>query len=377
MCYDFKSMKVLGIALLVGLVFCSSGLAAEKVEEQAKLQKIQEQLKESRQKLQQTKQQQQEVLGKLVVITSQLRQANKKLNQAKEKIVVNESRIGQLTSELRQTQGELEKNSGLMAGRIQEAYKSSGTNYFDLVFGSRSMSDFLNRMYFFEKIIGQDTRLVEEIKGDLRMTKSRREVLSDRTQEIKELSQVIVEQKKEISEQAQEKKKVFESLKEREAEYENRIAELERSSRELEVLIQKKMAERSKAGIVARGSGTLVWPLKGRITSRYGVYRRRGHHHTGVDIAAPHGTPIVAADGGEVIFSGWWDGYGKALVIDHGRGRTTVYGHMSRIYLQVGAQVAKGQTIGLEGSTGYSTGPHLHFEVRKNGTPVNPMPFLP
>ena len=98
--------------------------------------------------------------------------------------------------------------------------------------------------------------------------------------------------------------------------------------------------------------------------------------HTGLDIANKHGTPIRAADAGEVIFSGWWDGYGKAIVIDHGRRTTTVYGHMSRIYKKVGAIVAKGQTIGLVGSTGYSTGPHLHFEVRKNGKPVNPIKFL-
>jgi murein DD-endopeptidase MepM/ murein hydrolase activator NlpD len=95
-----------------------------------------------------------------------------------------------------------------------------------------------------------------------------------------------------------------------------------------------------------------------------------------LDIAAPYGKPITAADKGEVIFSGWWGGYGKALVIDHGRGYTTVYGHMSRIYMQAGQTVDKGQVIGLVGSTGFSTGPHLHFEVRVNGRPVDPSQFL-
>jgi murein DD-endopeptidase MepM/ murein hydrolase activator NlpD len=142
-------------------------------------------------------------------------------------------------------------------------------------------------------------------------------------------------------------------------------------------MIQKKMAERSRAGLVAHGSGVFIWPLQGRITSPYGARRRRGSRHTGVDIATTYGTPIWAADAGEVIFAGWWDGYGKAVVIDHGKGIATVYGHMSRLYPSVGATVAKGQTIGLEGSTGYSTGPHLHFEVRRNGKPVNPMPYLP
>ncbi|MGB9613697.1 MAG: murein hydrolase activator EnvC family protein, partial [Candidatus Margulisiibacteriota bacterium] len=196
---------------------------------------------------------------------------------------------------------------------------------------------------------------------------------------IKQLAQVIVEQKGKIAQQAEEKKKVYKELEERRAEYEKKISELERSSRELEILIQKKMAERAKAGLRAHGSGVLIWPLQGRITSRFGEIRRwgGGYRHTGIDIAAPYGSPIMAADAGEVIFAGWWDGYGKAIVIDHGKGRSTVYAHLSRIYVKVGETILKGQTIGLEGSTGYSTGPHLHFEVRINGVPVNPMPYLP
>jgi murein DD-endopeptidase MepM/ murein hydrolase activator NlpD len=217
------------------------------------------------------------------------------------------------------------------------------------------------------------------VRRDLRETTDKRANLNVRTREIKELATVIAEQKEKIATQAEEKKKVVEELKARQAEYEEKIAELERSSRELEVMIQRKTAERKRAGAVARGSGVFVWPMQGRITSRYGAYRRysRGHFHTGVDIATTYGTPVLAADNGEVIFAGWWDGYGKAVVVDHGRGIATVYGHLSRIYPTVGMTVAKGQTIGLEGNTGNSTGPHLHFEVRRNGSPVNPMPFLP
>lgn len=364
--------------LLVSLVRAQNQPGLE-IEEQEKLQIIRKEIRESREKLELTRKKQQEILGRLAEITLELKRANSKLNQAKEKIQQNESKIGQLTLDLRRTEDSLREKSEKLSRRLAEVYKSSGISYLELLFTSSSMSDFLNRLYFFEKVIAQDASLIRGIKEDLRETAVKREILSARTREIKGLAQVIAEQKKKISEQAEEKKKIYEDLSARRAEFERKIAELEKSSRELEIMIQKKMAERARAGLVAHGSGVFIWPLQGRITSPFGAYRRWGgtHRHTGIDIAAPYGSPIVAADAGEVIFSGWWDGYGKAIVIDHGRGMATVYGHLSRIFVQAGTAVVKGQTIGLVGSTGYSTGPHLHFEVRKNGVPINPAPFLP
>ncbi|MFA4844082.1 MAG: peptidoglycan DD-metalloendopeptidase family protein [Candidatus Margulisiibacteriota bacterium] len=365
------------ISCLLGVCLLFGAASAEMSVEQAKLEKIQHELKASQEKLKLTKQQQQEVLGKMVVVTQELRLTNRKLNRAKTKVQENEVKIGELTVELKQSEGELERKSSLLERRVREAYKNGRISYLDLLLGATSMSDLLNRLYYFEKIVTRDANLIRGVRQDLLQTKSARQDLNQRTREIKVLAAVIAESKEKIADQLAEKKKAFEELKSRRAESEQKIAELERSSQELELLIQKKMAERSRAGLVAHGSGVFIWPLQGRITSRYGVYRRRGSRHTGVDIATTYGTPIHAADAGEVIFSGWWDGYGKAIVIDHGRGLATVYGHMSRLYPSVGATVAKGQTIGLEGSTGYSTGPHLHFEVRKNGKPVNPMPYLP
>ncbi|HVN67737.1 MAG TPA: peptidoglycan DD-metalloendopeptidase family protein, partial [Candidatus Sulfotelmatobacter sp.] len=345
----------------------------------SKLQNIQQELEASKQKLKLTKEQQADVLGKLVVITQELRQANRKLTRAKGKIEENTSKIGEMTVVLRHTEEDLRQKADVLKKRVREAYKSGGANYLELLFASRSMADFLNRFYYFEKVIARDSKMIVGVKEDIQQTKVAKQVLSERNQEIKQLVGVIADEKQKIAEQAEEKKKALEELNQREEETVNKIAELEKSSRDLEVMIQKKMVERSQSGLVAHGSGTFIWPLIGRITSPYGAYRRnlRGHFHTGIDIAAPYGTPIMAADAGTVIFAGWWDGYGKAIVIDHGHGLATVYGHMSRLYPSAGATVAKGQTIGLEGSTGYSTGPHLHFEVRKNGVVQNPNRYLP
>lgn len=121
-------------------------------------------------------------------------------------------------------------------------------------------------------------------------------------------------------------------------------------------------------------------PARGRLSSRYGMRHHpilnRRKLHTGDDIAAPHGSPIKAAKSGRVLYSGWKRGYGNTVIIDHGGGVTTLYGHASKLGVQAGQPVKSGEYIGNVGSTGYSTGPHLHFEVRKNGRPVNPRPYL-
>jgi murein DD-endopeptidase MepM/ murein hydrolase activator NlpD len=371
-------MRILAGLSLFFLLVSSTGVFAEKLSEEQKLKAIQEKLEESKQKLQKTKAEEQEVLGRLVVISKELNVAKQNLNLTTKKINANEEQIGTLSTEIAETEKYLRTKEKGLTARVKEVYKSSGLNYLELLIASRSMSDFFNRLYFFRKIIDHDAALVNGIRTEVASTRQKKEKLQEKTREIRTLAKVFAEEKQEIAGKAQEKQKIYESLKQRRIVYEAQVAELEKSSHELEVLILKKMAER-KGGKV-RGSGVLAWPVEGRITSNFG-YRRHPlwggrHFHTGLDIAAKYGTPVKSADSGEVIFSGWWDGYGKAVVVDHGHGTTTVYAHLSRIYKQVGAIVAKGQVVGLIGSTGYSTGPHLHFEVRKNGKPVNPISYL-
>ena len=127
-------------------------------------------------------------------------------------------------------------------------------------------------------------------------------------------------------------------------------------------------------GTISPAEAGLIWPAAGPVTSPFGM--RWGRMHDGIDIGASMGAPIHAATSGQVIYAGWMAGYGNLTVIDHGGGLATAYGHQSRLEVSVGDQVTQGQQIGLIGSTGHSTGPHLHFEVRVNGVPVDPMGYL-
>jgi lipoprotein NlpD len=135
-------------------------------------------------------------------------------------------------------------------------------------------------------------------------------------------------------------------------------------------------AIKKKAPTVKPRRGILIWPTKGTLTSSFG--KRNGRKHEGIDIAAPKGTPIYSAADGEVVFSGWGPtGYGKMVIIKHLHHLTTVYAHNSKILVKKGVRVKQGQTISLMGSTGRSTGPHLHFEVRNDTEPKNPIKYLP
>jgi len=363
------------------LIFFCFTLKAYADQAQEKLRKVQDELKQKRLALEETKEKERETLGRLVVITKELDSAKTRLNLTDKKIVKNSKEIEQLSLELKQDEDVLGHNRQKFSRHLNEAYKSSGINYLEVVLSSASMSDFLNRLYYFGKIMEQDAGLIEQLAETMARNKKRKNDLNIATRQAKDLRKQVAAEKETIHNKVLEKQAIYETLKQRRIRYEQEVTELERNSKELEQVIQRELAERARKGQKApRGSGQLAWPLSGRITSVFGWRRHpiwgSRNWHTGIDIAAPYGRPIAAADSGEVILSKWWKGYGKAVVIDHGRGVSTVYGHMSRIYVKYGDQIRKGQIIGLVGSTGYSTGPHLHFEVRINGKPVDPNKYL-
>jgi murein DD-endopeptidase MepM/ murein hydrolase activator NlpD len=129
------------------------------------------------------------------------------------------------------------------------------------------------------------------------------------------------------------------------------------------------------AGPIRAGSGGMIWPVNGPITGVFGE-ARPGHMHAGLDIAAPEGTPIRAAQAGRVVLLGWTGGYGNYTCVQHGGAVSSCYAHQSRYGTSMGANVSQGQVIGYVGNTGHSFGAHLHFEVRVNGSPVNPIGYL-
>jgi murein DD-endopeptidase MepM/ murein hydrolase activator NlpD len=164
--------------------------------------------------------------------------------------------------------------------------------------------------------------------------------------------------------------------------WERELAEEERASRELEQTIREMQTRLGESGEIMKWTGKFIWPVQfRRISDVFGwrvhpIYKTR-RFHSGMDLAASTGTPVKAAADGRVLLAGWVSGYGNTVIVDHGGGLSTLYGHNSSITTKAGKLVLQGDIIAKVGSTGVSTGPHLHFEVRQDGTPQDPMRWLP
>lgn len=363
------------------LLFCTERAFSQPLsDEERKLQDIKNELFNQKRKLKITKEKERAALQNLYIIQKELNKAEKKIDSASTQIVVNKKKILTLNSDMDKYQRNIRIKQEKLLHRIRETYKSSGGSIFEVLFGAVSISDFLNRTYYFSKIIDSDISLINEMNGEINNIHSAKKELNASNRQITGLIEDIKDEKMSIQEKKAQRQRMYELLKNRRQEYEKKVSELEDSSRQFEKMINRVVADKTRRGISSRGTGRFARPMDGRLVSLFG-YRRHplwgGYSmHTGIDIASPYGRPIRSSDEGEVIYSGWWDGYGKAVVIDHGRGYTTVYGHMSRFYVAAGQIVEQGQVIGLVGSTGFSTGPHLHFEIRKDGRPVNPLNYL-
>ena len=262
--------------------------------------------------------------------------------------------------------------------RIRKIYKKERNGLLEFLLSSENFSDFLDRIYFQKLLLKND-------KYELNVLKVKAEKIERLRNEIRQqkdyLSSSIAEmkyQKKSIQEAINQNEQMINKLKTDRATYERAERELAQQSAKIGSMITSSV--KTKTNI----SSGFIKPISGPITSPFGwrvhpIFKSRTFH-SGIDIAGPNGGAIVASNSGKVIYVGWYSGYGKVVIIDHGlyKGKptTTLYAHMSGFAVSNGQYVKRGQTIGYEGSTGYSTGPHCHFEVRVNGKVQNPFNYI-
>ena len=273
--------------------------------------------------------------------------------------------------------------------RLVAIYQSHSPDTVEVVLTSESLAEVLDQLDYMRDVGRQDKRIATQVREArlamkrtrARTARTRKQVAATtaaveaRVNEQRVVRDRLVADQNALASARAGKNQVLTSVRSQEAEDRKHVENLQAESAQLTARIQAAQA-RSSSSQVSRppSSAGFIWPTSGTLTSGFGW--RWGRMHEGIDIAAPTGTPISAAASGTVIHAGWMGGYGNLVVIDHGNGLATAYGHQSSIAVGSGTYVSQGQTIGYVGSTGHSTGPHLHFEVRVNGSPVDPLGYL-
>lgn len=328
-------------------------------------------------------------------LESQLAETGRQIATVEGRLAAARARLERLRAELRATRLELkaaeqrlERQQTAFERRIVSLYKTRDLTYLDVLVQSSSFDQLVSAWRVVHDVVGGENDLLGELDAARAAVAEKQAALAGKQEQAVSAASDLEKERAALAalEAAQREQRDAADAARQEkgatlAAVTADLAELER--REDALLAQSQALAAIINGNSGSGDGTgsMIWPVNGTVTSGYGyrVHPILGRRilHTGIDIAASSGTAIWAADGGRVVYATWVDGYGNTVAIDHGGGIATLYAHQSSMAVSYGQSVKKGQVVGYVGSTGYSTGPHLHFEVRVNGTPVDPMGYLP
>ena len=279
------------------------------------------------------------------------------------------------------TESEMTTLHTAVVNRAVSVYIRPKDHAFAGVIAARTVGEASRRSSLLAQVTNKDRDVLDRLRA-LREDLGDEKIKADRARDVAaERREVVLARLSELQKARREKARLSAALDARIREYQSEADAVAAQESGLTALIRSREQARASRGAVDPGldgriSGAgLVWPVRGSVTSGFG--QRWGRLHAGIDIGAGTGTPIRASKAGEVIFAGSMSGYGNCVIIDHGGGLSTLYAHQSRIATGDGATVGQGDVIGYVGSTGHSTGPHLHFETRVSGSPQNPMRYLP
>lgn len=389
----FWTLFLLAAVLTLGMAATSlaaptgTELEEQLQKEESRLAELQGQVTLHRKKLNEATVKEKGVLSKLQEFNEKVALTGQRINvmQIKQKRV--EIRIAELTKEIAYTEGQLGELKEALAARLNAIYRYGGVAELNLFFSSSTINEAIVSSYLLTRIADQDREIYGKYMDRIRRLDQSRRDLGLQTKRLAEQKQELEGERSAHRKAVSESSLYLEKVKREKQLHASAVQELQRAQRELENKVRSLLEQRRKMAqktpgrkTVSYRGGALPWPTSGTVNSEYGM---RVHpqfntklKHTGIDIAAPIGTPVISVAPGEVLFAGWLRGYGQVIIIEHGGNLTTVYAHLSRMDVQEGQDVTQGQVIGGVGSTGISTGSHLHFEVRVDGDARNPRDYL-
>jgi len=398
--------KITALFIIIFLAtLATPAFSSELNQKRNQLNNVNNQLDETRKKIEQKKAEEKEILNQISAtdksieavkkeyeqLDGELNNVSSQRNETERQLAIVQAQLYRTQQELEHTEARLEEQKRILNNRIAGIYKQGKSSYVNVLLTSDDFMSLLNRLRFLELIANQDHEIVQEVEETKReIEEKKRQVEADKEavntqrvklvneeQRVKQLTEAKLSQQKTLESEQNKKKTLLDQVQESREAYEKAEDQLLATSNSIAARIRQ-LESGSGSGQTYNPNG-FVWPTSGRVTSSFGMRLHPIHNvwkmHTGIDIGAPSGQAIVAVQDGTVLSAsaGWNGGYGNLTIISHGGGITSLYAHQSSILVSNGQRVSKGQTIGRVGSTGYSTGPHLHFEIRKDGTPQNPM----
>jgi len=343
---------------------------------QQKQKNIEQQIKQIREKAAVLKGEQKSIQQEIDSLDGELRALSLEIDSyelQKQEINMNIAESEQKITELNQ---EIDKNNEVLEERLRVMYKNGSAGYMEVILKSENLIDALTRMDMIQLIVESDVELLKNINDQKLQVEDLKVEQETKRMELTAVINNLNAKQDEVTIASRSKEVYMSSLKSNLKEIQRQEAAMEAQSEQIERDILA--AQRA----VEYAGGEMTWPVPGQytITSNFGgradPITGVWSNHGGTDIRAPYGTAIVSANDGVVIFAGWHYSYGNYVIVDHGGGIATLYGHSSKLLVSKGQAVSRGEKIALVGSTGYSTGNHLHFEVRINGVRTQPMDYL-
>ena len=326
------------------------------------------------------------IQGEISATQRHLSRVQTDLDQQKEKLLEVRNRLEEARDRLARLRDELATARQVLARRLVEIYKSDAPDALTVILDSNGFGDLLERAEFLKRISDQDREITDRVRGLRDKAKDQAVQLADLEEEeqltaerilyqrdqIAAVENKLVGSRDQLASARADKRGALAQVRESRVALEGDLAALEKEQARVQAALQG--AGQTFDGPIRHGSGALIWPVNGPVVSPFGM--RWGRLHAGIDIAVPSGTAIHAADSGRVVLMGWVGGYGNYTCIQHTASMSTCYAHQSSFATSNGASVSQGQVIGYSDCTGHCFGPHLHFEVRINGSPVDPMGYL-
>lgn len=395
--------RIRGIAA-VSLLLCLTAASVQTVaaDPRSRLEEIRDRQAELQEKIDAAIARRGEILARIEIVDSEragveavideldmdLARLSARIRVVTDRLTRTQQELALLHAELEDVLGRLVSRTDVFTERAVAAYKAGPTAYLDGLFSAESFGDLVERYSYYQAVLEADGELIEEIEVLRAETEQKRAQVERQEARIVADKQSLESDRARVAAIRAEKASALAGLKAalrtkrgllaevegKRRHFENVQAQLERESDQIQNLLAGPSETRYYGG------GTFAWPAPGPVTSGYG-YRTHPifgdtRLHTGIDIGAPYGATVVAAERGTVVYAGVMSGYGNVIVVDHGGGIATTYNHLSAFFVSTGRTVSRASSIGAVGCTGYCTGPHLHFEVRVDGNPVDPMPYL-